>query len=91
MRGHRYPYARARVMLAELVKRDRVPKDLFDEPVARDEKSEAKMAVMDALNSRFGGETLKSASAAAGNRQMRQSRKSPAYTTQWSDLIRVRA
>ncbi len=84
-----YPFARAGVMLSELIEQDSVPVDLFDEP-ASDQKAVARMAVMDTLNARFGRGTLKSASAANGAWQMRQSRKSPSYTTQWSDLIHVR-
>jgi DNA polymerase V len=85
-----YAYAKAGVMLSELVDKDRVPADLFSDTEAKG-KSASLMAALDKVNARFGRGALTTGSAAAGGIwRMRQDRRSPCYSTQWSDLIRVR-
>jgi DNA polymerase V len=53
------------------------------------------MAALDAVNERYGGGTLKLASAGSGttprNWTMKQELRTPAYTTRWEDMPVVRA
>jgi DNA polymerase V len=53
------------------------------------------MAALDAVNERYGGGTLKLASAGSGttprNWTMKQALRTPAYTTRWEDMPVVRA
>ena len=89
-----YSYAKAGVMLLELCGKSRVPTDLFSDLEQRT-KSTALMATLDKVNAKFGRGALTTAItlSAANNPapfKMRQDRKSPAYTTQWDGLIRIR-
>lgn len=84
-------YKKAGVGLLDLVDSNVVQGDLFspqDEPRAC--KS---MEVMDAINKRFGRGSLGMASSGWKAKPawgMRQENLSPAYTTRWSDVLRVR-
>lgn len=85
-----FAYAKAGVMLSELVEQEHVPKDLFSDLEQRG-KASALMSALDKVNARFGrGALTTGAAATQGTWRMRQDRKSPAYTTSWSGLIRVR-
>lgn len=87
---HGFAYAKAGVLLSELVERERVPQDLFMREQQRG-KSAALMATLDKVNARFGRGTLKTGTASAqGIWRMRQRKKSPCYSTRWDDLIRVK-
>ena len=89
--GHNY--AKAGIMLMDLQPAGAQQLNLdmgFEQPVART----ALMTALDGINRRWGRGTLQLASAgtaaAAGQRpswQMRQARKTPAYTTDWLDLV----
>ena len=86
-----FPYAKAGVLLGELVDRERVPHDLFDEAPAEAPRAAALMATLDRVNAKFGRGTLKTGASVVtgGSWVMRQQRKSPCYTTRWEDLVRV--
>jgi DNA polymerase V len=83
-------YRRAGVMLMELTPVARRQGHLL-EPT-EDERTAARLAVMDQINGRWGAGTLRLAR--EGFLQpwaMRQHHRSPAYTTRWDDLPVVRA
>jgi DNA polymerase V len=86
-----FAYAKAGVMLSELIEREHVPKDRFNN-VEQREKSFKLMAALDKVNARFGrGKLTTGAAATHGIWRMKQDRKSPSYATAWSDLIRLRS
>lgn len=81
-----FAYHKAGIMLAELMPAGKRQQSLFDE-LASDARAQAVMVAMDAINHRWGRSTLKSS--VIGTRQgwkMRQERRTPDYTTSWSDL-----
>ncbi len=81
-----YNYAKAGVMLSELVPIQGVQADLFSQ-IKVNPKSSALMNAMDSINRKMGKDAIKLAS--EGFRRpwkMKQENKSPAYTTRWSDL-----
>jgi DNA polymerase V len=86
-----YAYKKAGVGLLDLVDSNVVQGDLFspqDEP-----RAGKNMDVMDSINKRFGRGTMGMASSgwkAKPTWGMRQENLSPAYTTRWSDVMRVR-
>jgi len=89
-------YAKAGVMLLGLVPRSGRQADLFTPPevVVRQQRREGVMQVLDQANRRWGGGTL--GPGAAGLKHgvawaMRRDHVSPAYTTAWRDLARVKA
>lgn len=82
-----FRYAKAGVMLGELVSANEVQSDFFDIKNFCDEKSKL-MGVLDLINQKMGRGTLKLAS--EGFKQpwlMKQGNKSPNYTTQWTDIL----
>lgn len=84
-----FKYAKAGVMLSELVPVEGVQTDLFSQ-VQVSSKSKALMAAMDQINRRMGKEAVKLAS--EGFRRpwkMKQENKSPCYTTKWDDIPAV--
>lgn len=86
-----YRYAKAGVVLLDLYQPAELPvADLF---ASRDpEKSKALMAAMDAVNARFGRNTLRpGAVREKPGWSMRRGNLSPCYTTRVDDLLRVRA
>lgn len=81
-----YNYAKAGVMLSELVPAQGVQTDLFSQ-VQANPKSSALMSTMDSINQKLGRETIKLAS--EGFRRpwkMKQGNKSPGYTTNWAEI-----
>ena len=79
-------YAKAGVMLGELVPAQGVQADLFSQ-IKANPKSAILMSTMDSINRKMGKESIKLAS--EGFRRpwkMRQENKSPSYTTSWNDL-----
>lgn len=81
-----YNYAKAGVMLSELVPAQGVQADLFSQ-TQTNQKSSALMNTMDVINQKLGRETIKLAS--EGFRRpwkMKQGNKSPAYTTRWTEI-----
>ena len=78
-----YSYAKAGIVLSELVNRQHLQNDLF----ARLPSSDALMTVMDGINRKMGKESIKLASEGfARPWRMKQGNKSPSYTTKWGDL-----
>lgn len=87
-----YAYAKAGVLLSELVPLGKVQPDLFAVQSKTGGKPAALMAVIDRANARFGRGALKSAATITQGRWcMQQRKKSPSYTTKWGDLLRLRA
>ncbi len=84
-----YNYAKAGVMLSEIVPAGSVQADLFSQAQASP-KSTALMSTMDNINRKMGKESIKLAS--EGFRRpwkMKQGNRSPGYTTRWEDVPRV--
>ena len=85
-----YAYKKSGVMLMELEEKQLRQETLFDDPAAR-AKSEKLMALLDGINTTWGGGTLRIG--AAGFNQhwaMRSENRSPRYTTNWSELPTAR-
>jgi DNA polymerase V len=86
-----YRYAKAGVLLLDLYKGKEMPAgDLF---ASRDpERSKSLMTALDAINGRFGRETVRAASVGYQRTwSMRRANLSPCYTTRATDLLEVRA
>lgn len=84
-----FNYAKAGVMLSEIVPKAGIQNDLFSQPVSN-QKSEALMSAMDDINRKMGRESIKLASEGFKRPwKMRQENKSPNYTTDWSGLVRI--
>ena len=84
-----YLYQKAGVLLTGLTSEGYQQMNLFSPP---DPQDSSLMQAMDKINSRWGRDTIHSA--AAGFERTwhhRQLRKSPAYTTRWSELPTVKA
>ena len=85
-----FNYQKAGVMLAGLEPRAGRQLGLFDPPAAETARRAGAMRCLDAINARFGRDTLQYAAAGLGRPwRMRQTRKSPRYTTRWDELPRV--
>ena len=85
-----FNYAKAGVMLSELVPAQGVQTDLFSQ-VQATPKSAALMSTMDSINKKMGKESIKLASEGFKRPwKMRQQNKSPSYTTIWEDLAKVK-
>jgi DNA polymerase V len=81
-----YNYAKAGVMLGEIVSIEGLQTDLFTQ-IQASTKSSILMTTMDQINRKMGKESIKLAS--EGFRRpwkMKQGNKSPSYTTKWSDI-----
>lgn len=79
-------YMKAGVMLVDLVPRSQRQATLFDDEAALARRMKL-MATLDRVNQEFGRGTLRLASAGTEAAwKMRQDRKSPNYTTRWSEL-----
>lgn len=84
-----YNYAKAGIMLSELVPASAIQTDLFS-VIQPDSKSERLMVAMDLINRKMGKESLKVASEGFKRPwKMKQENKSPCYTTNWNDLLKV--
>ncbi len=84
-----YNYAKAGVMLGELVPAAGVQQDLFSR-MQPTPKSHVLMSTMDSINRKMGKESIKLASEGFSRPwKMRQENKSPNYTTQWEDVPKV--
>jgi DNA polymerase V len=85
-----YNYAKAGVMLSELVPAQGVQTDLFSQ-VQVSPKSSKLMLAMDAINKKMGKESIKLASEGFTRPwKMKQENKSPSYTTKWDELVKTR-
>ena len=84
-----YDYAKAGVMLSELVTAQGVQTDLFSQAQASP-KSAALMSAMDNINRKMGKESIKLASEGFKRPwKMKQGNKSPSYTTNWDEVLYV--
>lgn len=84
-----YRYNKAGVMITELVHRDLIQQNLFEGPSSGDMTL---MTTLDQINRIWGRDTVRFA--AEGLRRpwrMKQSHKSPAYTTNWAEIPTVSA
>jgi DNA polymerase V len=84
-----YNYAKAGVMLSELVPALGVQTDLFSK-VQVNPKSTQLMTTLDSINKKMGKESVKLASEGFKRPwKMKQENKSPCYTTNWDEILRV--
>lgn len=81
-----YRFAKAGVVLLDLIDPSALPTSLF--PSRPPERSEKLMEALDAVNTRYGRQTLRPALVRAQSGwRMRQNALSPAYTTRISDVL----
>lgn len=81
-----FDYAKAGVMLSELVTAHSVQIDMFNQAQSSP-KSAALMNAMDSINRKMGKESIKLASEGFKRPwRMKQGNKSPSYTTKWNDI-----
>jgi len=84
-----YGYQKAGVMLAGLAPRGYRQQSLFAPEAA---ENRPLMTALDQINGKWGTDTIRYGLTGAGKSwEMRQSRKSPAYTTNWRELPVVKA
>ena len=86
-----FAYKKAGVLLSDLSSPEKVQPSLFDSSIEQ-AKKEKVMLVFDAVNKRWGKDTLKIA--ATGTKRYWDICKinlSPRYTTSWEEILRVRA
>jgi len=84
-----YHYQKAGVLLSGLVSEDHEQLLLFQAPNPRDASL---MRAVDAINNRWGRNTIESGTAGLMKKwHYRQLKKSPAYTTRWSELPTAKA
>ena len=84
-----FNYAKAGVMLSEIVPAQGVQTDLFSH-VQASPTSAALMVAMDSINKKMGKESIKLASEGFKRPwKMRQENKSPSYTCNWNELVKV--
>ena len=90
-----YQYAKAGVMLGELVPLEGVQTDLFSATQTKptDIKTSSQlMTTMDNINRKMGKEAIKLASEGFKRPwKMRQENKSPSYTTNWSEILSIKS
>lgn len=85
-----FAYAKAQVMLLDLCQPNQCTADMFQQ--AQSERAQQLMNVLDAINQRWGRDTLHTGRVvAAPEWAMRRELLSPAYTTRLSELWRVKA
>ena len=82
-------YKRAGVYVGEVIPKDAVTKDLFEE--TETEQQQIICELMDSINTRYGKNTLCFAASKLGKSTwtMSRARLSPGYTTCWKDLPRI--
>lgn len=85
-----YNYAKAGVLLSELMPAQGIQTDLFSKSQTS-HKSEGLMTAIDKINRKMGKESVKLASEGFKRPwKMRQENKSPGYTTKWEDIPAVK-
>jgi len=84
-----YRYKKAGVMLSGIMPDNQAQLDLFT-PFKYRANRKIIMGAMDEINNRWGSDTVQFAAAGIGQLwQMRQSRKTPRFTTQWGEIPAV--
>lgn len=93
-----YDYQKVGVLLTGLTRQSQLQLNMFsstpvEENLATQAQKQKVMQALDEINSRFGRNTLRVAAAGVGEQswKMRRNRLSPAYTTNWDDLLIVKA
>jgi len=84
-------YKKAWVMLTGIVPESEIQAELFN-PSGYSSRQHKLMESMDAVNARFGKQTMMIAGAGVGSNQswrMKQEHLSPRYTTRWDELMNV--
>ena len=84
-----FAYTRAGVILSDIRSDDASQQDLFD--TADRTKHDRLMTAVDALNAGFGRHTVGIASEGREPFRMNRNHLSPKYTTDWDQIIRVKA
>lgn len=86
-----YRYRKAGVMLAGITSQGYRQQSLFAPPAAKGDKQ--LMAALDRINNKWGQQTIQYGMTTAEERpwSMQQTRRSPAYTTNWQELLVVKA
>ncbi|MCY7348367.1 MAG: Y-family DNA polymerase [Pyrinomonadaceae bacterium] len=83
-----YEYRKAGIILSGLVPSEELTKRMFDDE--RFERQHKLMKAVDAINQKFGKDTVRFASVKTEGRwKMKQTRKSQSYTTNWNELLIV--
>ncbi len=83
-------YAKAGIMLGELVPTQGIQTDLFSMQSSNPKSAEL-MATLDSINRKMGKESVKLASEGFSRPwNMKQENKSPSYTTSWNDVVIVK-
>jgi len=83
-----YEYRKAGIILSGLVPNEQLTKRMFDDE--RFQKQHKLMKAIDAINKKFGKDTVRFASVKTEGRwKMKQTRKSQSYTTNWNELLVV--
>ena len=86
-----YQYAKAGVMLGELVPLEGVQTDLFSTMQAKPKTSQL-MTTMDNINRKMGKEAIKLASEGFKRPwKMKQENKSASYTSSWNEILRIKS
>lgn len=84
-----YNYAKAGIMLGDLVPATAIQTDLFS-TMQPNTKSERLMQAMDMINRKMGKESIKVASEGFKRPwKMKQENKSPSYTTKWDETLKI--
>jgi DNA polymerase V len=90
-----FRYRKAGVMLAGIVKQDRYrQQDLFSFSQTAISEDKSLMTALDRINSKWGRQTIQYGMTTTAKDKpwmMQQTRKSPAYTTNWQELPMVKA
>ncbi len=88
-----YRYQKCGVMLLDLMETERAQPSLLETPAddARRARSQRLMATLDRLNREMGRDTVRFGLPRPGNPwALRCERRTPRYTTRWSELMRVK-
>ncbi len=87
-----FRYLKAGVMLLELIPEKECPEYLFETPYHHS-KAKKLMEVMDKVNGKYGHDTLVLGTSGLKRKAwfMRQSKRSPRYTTRWQELPKAKA
>ncbi len=85
-----FEYKKAGVMLADIIHEDDVPLS-FIETIYLDDRRRQIMHAVDGINRKNGQDTLYYASSGISKKwSMRRARLSPKYTTNWTDILKVK-
>jgi DNA polymerase V len=84
-----FEYRKAGIVLSGLVPTEKLTKRMFDDK--KFQQQHKLMKAMDEINKKFGKDTIRFAAVKTeGDWKMKQTRKSPGYTTNWNELLTVK-